>query len=559
MHPSPPRKGLAGRRGAALILVLAGAVCLPFLNKPFHIDDPVVLHVTSRILENPLDPYSGTLNWTDRAIPTWEATTNPPLMSYFLAPLAALSNKSEVVLHAGTLLFFILLAGSVWALARRFCEEPVWGVLFVFLSPAVMVSGNVMRDIPAAALGLSALALFVSGTDRDDRRRLFWGGVLVGLAILTKYSMAVFVPLMMLYACLHRKYRWALWVWPSVLLVGIWCLHNQLVYGRIHILYLLLERSYAVGVSRWDKLLAALPILGSAVFLPPLLLRHRRGPREAASLIGGLGAAAAAWAMVGGRFDGQFIFWVAAGGFLLIFGLSEGWTALRRRPGSERRSADGIFLAVWFFAPLVFSILFTPFQAVRHLIAALPALVFLTLRALGAPPFSLFLRRTAVGMIAVQAVVGLAVNLADYEFAAVYRTFAGEMALEQPVDGAKIWYAGHWGWQFYAERAGFRALAADRPFPGEGDMLILVDTAVRGGVLKGRASFFRDRCRLIRTRRFRARIPIRTVKIPGTNFYSVVLKTGQRVPYRFFVRDPLETFSVYRVVSDGSRSARPGR
>ena len=42
-----------------LALVCALAISLPFLNKPFHIDDPVVLGVAEQICSDPLRPFSG--------------------------------------------------------------------------------------------------------------------------------------------------------------------------------------------------------------------------------------------------------------------------------------------------------------------------------------------------------------------------------------------------------------------------------------------------------------------------------------------------------------------
>ena len=51
------------KRDLIWLIVLTGAIALPFLNKPFHIDDPSVLQISANILENPLNPFAGFSAW----------------------------------------------------------------------------------------------------------------------------------------------------------------------------------------------------------------------------------------------------------------------------------------------------------------------------------------------------------------------------------------------------------------------------------------------------------------------------------------------------------------
>ena len=140
------------RKECLILLVLAAAVTLPFLNKPVHIDDTFVLTVSERILETPLDPFRGVIDWFGHEMPVWKATTNPPFLSYYLAPLAALSDFDESVLHLGMLPFYLVLILGIFWLGRRFTSKPWWVTGFAFLSIPFLVSGNLMRDVPAAAL-----------------------------------------------------------------------------------------------------------------------------------------------------------------------------------------------------------------------------------------------------------------------------------------------------------------------------------------------------------------------------------------------------------------------
>src|ERR1051326_8601327 len=61
-------------------------VCLvPFVNKAFHIDDPLFLWTAQQIRHAAGDFYGFRLNWFGLEMPMTDATANPPLMGYFLA------------------------------------------------------------------------------------------------------------------------------------------------------------------------------------------------------------------------------------------------------------------------------------------------------------------------------------------------------------------------------------------------------------------------------------------------------------------------------------------
>ena len=71
----------------AAVVVVALLVAVPFLNKAVHLDDTVVLTVSRQILGEPLRPFNADINWGRGLTPIFERTKNPPLLSYYLAPL----------------------------------------------------------------------------------------------------------------------------------------------------------------------------------------------------------------------------------------------------------------------------------------------------------------------------------------------------------------------------------------------------------------------------------------------------------------------------------------
>ena len=83
------------RRPVLLLMLLVLGLVLPFVDKPVHIDDTFVLHITDQILRTPLDPFGAEIDWFGHVMPIWRATTNPPLVSYWLAPVVAAFGDSD--------------------------------------------------------------------------------------------------------------------------------------------------------------------------------------------------------------------------------------------------------------------------------------------------------------------------------------------------------------------------------------------------------------------------------------------------------------------------------
>ena len=52
------------------------------------------------------------------------------------------------------------------------------------------------------------------------------------------------------------------------------------------------------------------------------------------------------------------------------------------------------------------------------------------------------------------------------------RTAAARLIRPRVEAGQRVWFAGHWGFHWYAEEAGAMVLSVDPPFPRRGDIVV---------------------------------------------------------------------------------------
>jgi hypothetical protein len=61
---------------------------------------------------------------------------------------------------------------------------------------------------------------------------------------------------------------------------------------------------------------------------------------------------------------------------------------------------------------------------------------------------------------------------ADARFADLGRRAAAELIPTSGASAATVWFDGHWGFQWYAEKAGARPLTVEPPHPRSGDLIV---------------------------------------------------------------------------------------
>src|SRR3569833_1966821 len=101
-----PRKSWVmwcGQHPAWSLTLVTVLVFLPFIGKPFSIDDPLFIWAAKHIQSRPLNPYGFNVNWYGFNDPFWLVSKYPPLECYFLAA-SGIVGWSEIIMHDALLL-----------------------------------------------------------------------------------------------------------------------------------------------------------------------------------------------------------------------------------------------------------------------------------------------------------------------------------------------------------------------------------------------------------------------------------------------------------------------
>jgi hypothetical protein len=529
------------------------AVVLTLLNavKPLHMDDSAYFHYATQIARSPLDPYGFTSNWFDPPRPAMHVLA-PPVLPAWWAAAINLFGPRPLLWKLWLFPFCWMFTWSLADLMRRFgrgLEAPFTS--FIALSPALLPSINFMLDVPALALNLAAIAVFARASDRGSMRLTALAGLLAGLAMQTKYTGLLAPAVVLLYGICFRQLRLALLATgiAAAIFAG-WEAFLVLRYGESHFLYHAWMSQASGKMSA--KLGLLLPLLtnlgGVAPFVAVLGLAALRWRQRTVLIVATLVLSGfALLALLPPRYG--IIIWHDAGQrehlglrhvmFALYFTLLGTTLALIMSRLLRRRGRDrvSVFLTLWLVLEIAGYFTLSPFPAVRRLLGIFVVLTFLVQR-LAARTCRASERGGLVRKVVTMGIaLGLLYYAVDLHDARVYRR-AAERSAQAIVDHdptARVWYTGHWGFEFYAERAGMLPVFVDESPLQQGDWLVVPDGRC------ARQDFIVDPLclELVDTLEQPAYLPLQTVSC----YY------GGRTPIES-ASGPRLTVDIYRVLKD---------
>jgi 4-amino-4-deoxy-L-arabinose transferase-like glycosyltransferase len=477
------RRWLALHPNLALTLTVF-AVLGPFLAKPFNIDDPLFIWLAQHVQAHPENPFGFNVNWYGTVTPMWTVTENPPLAGYYYALTGSIFGWSEIGLHFAGLLAALAVILGTYRLATRFCSNPLFAVCAALFTPVFLVSANtVMCDMLMLAFWVWAIVFWVEGLEQSHFPKILFAGLLVALAMLTKYFGVALIPLLAVHGAIQKRWPGG---WLAALLIPLaalgayqWLTH--LLYG--HALFsdaanFVITTQHKQSLSKLDGALTALAFTGggaaSAFFLAPFIWRVR----TLAFVITGTALVGIVLYFSGivlqkyhaletstdrAKVAVQWIF-LAAGGVLVLLLVV---TDVLRQPRDPR----AWLLALWIAGTFAFTAFGNWTVNGRSLLPLAPAVGILLARRweLGGKKPA---RALQIGLGA-SAAFALLVAQSDFQLAVAVRRTAQEAVAKYGQGKAAVWFQGHWGFQYYMEQFGAQALNFKNFCPAPGDFLVM--------------------------------------------------------------------------------------
>ena len=545
-------------RYAILFLVLATIASLfPFLNKAVHIDDPVYLWTAQQIAHHPSDPFGFRVVWYDTETPLADISNNPPLVSYYAAAWGKLFGWSEPVMHLAFFFPALLVVLCVYRLARRFTRYPFWPALITLFAPGFLVSSTtLMCDVLMLAFWIAAVTLWIEAVDSGKPMLFAASALLAAACALTKFFGIALILLLPFYSLLRRRLAVSLpylaipvsaialyerWTWR---LYGHGPVANAVQYASLHnqghelpaVTKAIITLSFAGGC-----------MLPALLFLPSLW--SRKWIAAGLAVCGGIGLAMARhWLFFDAPLTtGHWPLVSAQTAILALGGLSA--LALACLRPSRWRDADTVLLSLWVLGSLCFSAFVNWAINARAVLPMIPAVAILLVQRLERAgyfspariPLKLVATVFALGALSFAAV------WSDARLANSAREAAAIISAEFRDSQHPMYFEGHWGFQYYMQRAGAKPTDVRKTVFHAGDILVIPENTTnsfgppRGFVLSD-----------IKMLGFDLPQPVATMSQPlGAGFYASVWGP---LPFAFG-RVPPERYLVARLapVPDSSR------
>ncbi len=487
MKPFYKESGLNDKVSIGLLLLISTLCLAPFVDKAFHIDDPLFIYVAKHIQTHPLDFYGFTLNWYGFEAPMSFVTKNPPLASYYIALVAFLFGWSEMALHLAFFIPALAVVVGTFVLAKEFCDRPFWAALAGLATPVFLLSSTaVMCDMIMLSLWVWAIYFWRRGIRKDRNANLAIASFLIAASSLTKYFGISLIPLLFIYTLAEKRKAgsWMLFMLPPILILAAYQWITHLLYGRGLLLsavsYATSPHLHTVGnfltkittgvaftggclitmffyaLSSWRKRIFA--ITAAVVFVIVLAVQHYKTV---------FGFSAIQGESINWLFLGQFYLFLCSAAFFIFLVIADIW---------RRKDADSLLLFLWTMGTLFFASYLNWSMNGRSILPVVPAFGILLMRSVQEPNEktgrSGNIRRFLLPLVPAL-MISLAVTWADYRLADSARIAAYTFHDEFKSSSSVLWFEGHWGFQYYMEETGGRALELVKSQVNKGDMVVL--------------------------------------------------------------------------------------
>jgi len=556
------------------VLLAFVAFSLLFINKALHIDDPFTVTIAKAIgghCINVPKTYQGNRIFMDQVY------DNPILLGYYYAPIVSLFGEKEAWLHLFFLPFPLIAIIAMYILSRRFSNSSLLVTICLFVTPAfIVMSQTIMLDTPLLAFFLSALAAFILGVDKDNKKLLFLSGILAAVASLIKYSGLLVILTMFIYAFTTPKKRYSLFLLIPLFIFSLWCVHNFIFYKQIYFLVAVLTKAKEFSLNPIPyRVFACLSFISGtsiiSVFLIPYLLDKKinRSLLALSSTVGLSPFLLKDYFMVHdkmakdviingyGTVEKVILAFLFISSFFIILVILKNCALYFLK---NQRNKDSLFLSLWFILILAFCIFIQSVTA-RFILLLFPPMLLLIFRELRSNK-----DLSSVGhsnkfiftSILVTTIISTVLAIGDYRLAGVYRDFTASLKKRLPA-GKEVYFCPDsfdtnlcYGYAYYLQKYYLQpqAVKADRNLDKSNNLIYVFP----GGAFLS-PSFYEScagyppesdyRKNLIESISYKGNIFLHNRKFRA-GFYSH--DWGLLPFYISFRQLPLETFYIYSLI-----------
>ena len=465
----------------ALLLAVAVAMNLPFINQSFNMDSDMLVHVSRQMAKNPVDPelgaYGRNMIWHDKTLmpehSVYKRSSHPPLLPLLLAPLARAAGTKEWPFHAAMFLFYLAAIYGGWYLFGLLFPRPLqyYGTLVWALSPALLtISHTVMWDVPITAMNLWVLALFIHALRMDRAGLIIACGIITGLAAVTKTNCLPLYFVIGGYLFAARRFRFFfLWLPGALVFPLAWIIHNIVVFGKIQYISTGLFHPIPGDVRyRFERNIS---YIGGAILFPVwwywLFAKDRRFLRQTLPIA----LATAVWSVLlfgALKFPAWFCltYWIfSTAGCQVLLRMVTWW----RDPEASASRRDRMLVSLY---ALLYAVLMHgfPSASVRYMLPLLPCAIIVMLHYMhtNGPRLSPWFRVTNVAAVALLS-TGLCIG--NYLLGDAERRLPADL-VQRGCSPEHTWYFGRLGFDYYMFQSGFQNARTSALRPQDGDFAV---------------------------------------------------------------------------------------
>jgi len=317
-----------------------------------------------------------------------------------------------------------------------------------------------------------AIFLWMRGIETNSYSKLFFAAVLVAICALTKYFGMALLPLLLVYSLMRKRGFgiWVLFLLVPVVILAVYQLVTYKLYGH-GLLWDAASYATEYGWARGSKILSkgltGLLFAGGCIitvlFYIPLLWSRRVLASSVVLII--------LFILVLGFVEKIGVFSVKDNngnikwsilvqiGLMAMTGVNI--LCLAGLDFWRYRNAESLLLLLWVFGTFIFTSFINWTINARSVLPMAPAVGILLLRRIDQYDDKIggqMRMRLAAWLLVPAAVAALLVCRADYKWANSARSAAAEICKTFENTGRTVWFQGHWGFQYYMEAAGGKAI-----------------------------------------------------------------------------------------------------